>query len=55
VNYTFHTMSNHAGTNSYYDAKRVGHFIACPRDSPIGFQAGEQMLVKVLLLDKTRA
>jgi hypothetical protein len=55
VNFTFHTMSNHAGTNSYYDAKRVGHFIACPRDSPIDFQAGEQMLVKVLLLDKTRA
>ena len=40
-----HAMSNHVGTNSYYDAKRIGHFIACPRDLPMDSQAGEQMLV----------
>jgi hypothetical protein len=55
VNITFHAMSNHVGTNSYHDARQIGHFIACPRDSPMGSQAGEKMLVKVSLLDKTRA
>ena len=55
VNITFHAMTNHVGTNSYHDAKRIGHFIACPRDIPMDSQAGEQMLVKVSLLDKTRA
>jgi hypothetical protein len=55
VNFTFHALSNYVGTNSYHDAKRIGHFIACARDSPMDSQEGEQMLVKVSLLDKTRA
>jgi hypothetical protein len=55
VNFTFHAMGVYSTTTSYHNAKCTYLFTVCSRDEPMDSRACEQMLVKVSLLDKTRA